>query len=176
MGSPAGLPGVRRQGPLTLSYRIGSSGQTLHFTDDVLEHFAAHRQRHRWSAEAGGALFARIDGDDSAIVEASGPRKSDLRSRFSYRARMAVVQAEIDDRFAHGLHYIGDWHSHPERVPRASGIDESTMASRVRLSSHQLRGFVFAIVGTAAFPSGLTVLLHDGHKTYRLDPTASDLR
>lgn len=161
---------------MSLVYQIGSSGQTLHIANEVLDHFARYRQRHRWSAEAGGALFARIEGSDILIVEASGPRKSDLRSRFSYRARKAVVQAEIDECFARGLHYVGDWHSHPERTPSASGIDESTMASRVERSAHQLRGFVFAIVGTAAFPTGLTLLLHDGQKSYRLAPSPPEVR
>jgi len=153
-----------------ISFKIGASGQTLHFSDEVLRRFAAYRQTRFWHREAGGLLFARIIGNDITLEEATGPRRSDRRSRYSYQGDRRLEQREIDERHGRGLDYVGDWHTHPEPRPRPSGDDDLAMTSRVRESRHQLNGFVFAIVGTAPFPSGLTVAIHDGYNRVVLPP------
>jgi integrative and conjugative element protein (TIGR02256 family) len=156
-----------------ISVQIGTSGQVLHFTDGVLQHFAECRQTRLWLREAGGLLFARIVGNDITIEEATGPRRTDRRSRYSYEGDRLAEQPEIDDRHARGLDYVGDWHTHPERWPKPSPDDDRAMISRVRESQHQLLGFVFAIVGTAPFPKGLTVAIHDGFDRIDLWPSAA---
>jgi integrative and conjugative element protein (TIGR02256 family) len=153
-----------------ISVEIGTSGQILHFTEEVLQHFARCRQTRFWHREAGGLLFARIVGDDITIEEATGPRRTDRRSRYSYQGDRRAEQREIDQRHARGLDYVGDWHTHPERWPKPSPDDDRAMISRVRESQHQLLGFVFAIVGTASFPNGLTVAIHDGFSRIDLWP------
>ena len=151
-----------------ISCRVGSSGEVIHFADEVVEHLTRHRQLRFWHREAGGQLFARIDGKNIFVTEATGPRPGDRRGRHHYHADREVEQAEIDSMHGRGLHYIGDWHSHPERVPRPSRRDDETMASRVQLSRHRLRGFVFVIVGQANSPEGLTVVVHDGATWHEL--------
>jgi len=155
---------------MTLSFPIGTSGETIHFSKPVIEHFAAHRQRRVWHREAGGQLFARIVGKEIIVEVATGPRPTDLRTRFSYAAKRADAQVEINVHHTAGLHYIGEWHSHPERRPSPSGQDKRTMESRVRESRHQLAGFIFVIVGLDRFPEGLTVVVHDGRNGHRLRP------
>ena len=151
-----------------ISYPVGSSGEVIHFHEAVIEHFARHRQLRFWHKEAGGQLFARIEGNDIFVAEATGPRPSDRRGRTYYHADRCVEQAEIAAMHAQGLHYIGDWHSHPERQPSPSPRDDATMASRVLLSQHSLRGFVFVIIGQADPPTGMTVVIHDGGRRYEL--------
>ena len=153
---------------MTLRYPIGASGQTIHLTPEVLAHFHRHRQVSRWQAEAGGQMFARLDGVEIVVELVTGPKASDRRSRTSHASRRSFAQAEADAMHRLGLHYVGDWHSHPERRPNPSWRDRMTMASRGRRSRHWLNGFVFIIVGTEAFPAGLAVIVHDGTRGHRL--------
>jgi integrative and conjugative element protein (TIGR02256 family) len=59
-----------------------------------------------------------------------------------------------------GLHFIGDWHTHPERVPSPSASDIRSIREAVTRSVHHLNGFVLLIAGTEAFPLGLFVKLY----------------
>lgn len=161
---------------MTLRYPIGASGQSIHLTPEVLAHFQRHRQVSRWQAEAGGQMFARLDGPEIVIERVTGPKASDRRSRTSHASRRSVAQAEVDAMHRAGLHYVGDWHSHPERRPNPSWRDRMTMASRVRRSKHRLNGFVFVIVGTDAFPVGIAVIVHDGAKSHRLTTDQRETR
>lgn len=164
------VPSVPRYGACMIRAAIGLSGQTLFISDAVLNHFASHRQTRFWYSEAGGLLFARIVGNKIMIEEVTGPRKTDRRSRFSYQGDRRAEQREIDDRFARGLEYVGDWHTHPERYPRPSSTDDRAMISRVRGSEHQLKAIAFLIIGTAPFPEGIAMAVHDGTTRLDLEP------
>ena len=153
-----------------IAYPIGDSGQTLVFTDTVLEHFRAYLQRKLWNREAGGQLFARIFGDQFVIEDVTGPRKTDQRKRSSYYPDTAAEQREIDERFPKGLHFVGDWHTHPEAVPKPSKWDLDAISKSFRQSHHVLQAFVLVIVGTADQPDGLFVSLHDGVDIHQLKP------
>lgn len=147
-----------------LNFRLADSGQSLTISDVALQHFSNCRQRKIWSREAGGQLFAEITGVDIVITAVTGPRKSDWRSRFSYRPDRRLEQAEIDQQFASGLHYVGDWHTHPQPYARPSGEDLRSMSECVRQSRHPLNSFVLIIVGTADVPASLHISLHTGSK------------
>jgi integrative and conjugative element protein (TIGR02256 family) len=156
-----------------ISAAVGRSDETLLLSVAVLEHFNAYRQTRFWHREAGGLLFARIAGNVITIEEATGPRPTDRRSRYSYQGDRHAEQREIDQRHPLGLHYVGDWHTHPEPRPSPSGADDRAMINRIGASKHQLQSFLFAIVGTAAFPSGLALALHDGCTRLDLTPVST---
>jgi integrative and conjugative element protein (TIGR02256 family) len=158
-----------------LSYPIGDSGQIIHLTSAVLDVFGAHRQKKWWQREAGGILFARIEGKDITIVEATSPRQQDKRSRFGFKISKEKAQDEIFANHDAGIHYVGEWHTHPEPEPTPSRRDEATMSSRVKESVHQLHGFVFVIVGQGIFPAAITLMIHDGSSCHRLTPKQSDI-
>lgn len=155
---------------MSLSYPIGTSGETVKISGAVLDHLCRHRQMRWWQREAGGLLFARFEGTEINILEATGPRSDDARSRYGFAFRLDRQQAVVDERFGRGLHYVGDWHSHPEDRPQPSPCDLRTMSSRVRESTHGFRGFLFAIIGRDPLPAGLAMLLHDGVAAHRLCP------
>lgn len=141
--------------PLTLP-----DGTAVKIEAHVLEHLALHRQTSCLKKEAGGQLFARIRPREWTIVRATGPRKSDWRSRFGYHPNRKAEREEIERLFADGLHFVGDWHTHPQKIPRPSGTDTRSMDETVALSGHDLPGFLLLIVGTAPFPQGLWVSFH----------------
>ena len=153
-----------------ITYLIGTSGQTLVFGDEVLARFNRYQQRRCWQREAGGQLFARFENNTIAVAEATGPRARDRRSRTSYEPNRAAEHREIDERFPLGLHFIGDWHTHPEDRPHPSEVDLRSTADGVSRSRHQLNAFVLTIVGRLPPPEGLYVSLNDGHRQYVLRP------
>lgn len=126
----------------------------------TLEHVANYRQISCWKREAGGQLFAQIIGNDWKIAEATGPRRGDIRTRFGFRANRSAEQREIEERFSVGLHYVGDWHTHPEEQPKPSSTDLLSMQQMVSASRHELPGFIMMIVGTSAGATGIWLSLH----------------
>lgn len=136
------------------------TGERISISPEVLEHFHRHRQLARSDREAGGQLFARIADNRWHIERATGPRRSDWRSRFGFRPDRRAERSEIHALFQSGLHYVGDWHTHPEARPHPSPTDIQNIAEEVRLSQHELAGFLMMIVGTEAWPGGLWASFH----------------
>ncbi len=67
------------------------------------------------------------------------------------------------------LHYLGDWHTHPEPVPVPSKRDLKSINECARKSTHGLSGFILIVVGTAPSPQGLHVSLHSGNEQLVLE-------
>jgi integrative and conjugative element protein (TIGR02256 family) len=154
-----------------IEYPIGTSGQVLVLSDPVVQHLHRHRQQRRYQREAGGQLFARFDGKRIVVEEATGPRRTDRRTRTSYVPDRRAEQAEILDRHARGLHYVGDWHTHPQRSPQPSRPDAESIAECVAKSVHQLNGFVLVIVGQLEPPAGLHVSINNATSAFTIDPS-----
>lgn len=134
---------------------------SLEFSPQVLAHFEAHGQRKLFAREAGGQLFASFeDPNVMKVLDITGPRPTDKRSMYSYKPDRIAERAEIKERFARGLHFVGDWHTHRQRTPTPSSTDEHSIRELVRFSSHDLAGFVLVVVGQASFPEGLHVSFH----------------
>jgi integrative and conjugative element protein (TIGR02256 family) len=156
-----------------IEYPIGFSGQTLVFADPVVETFSKYRQLRFWQREAGGQLFGRFHGSRIKVVEATGPRRTDRRTRTSYVPDRRAEQREIDDRFRRGLHFLGDWHTHPENIPHPSGPDVASLDDTVRRSAHAMLAFVLVVVGQRPAPEGLHVSLFCGDGvSHVLEPDA----
>lgn len=151
-----------------ISFDIGKSGQTLSFTDGVLAHFKKNQQIRIWHREAGGLLFARLSLPVIEVSHATGPRRTDRRTRFSYRPDESAERREIQEMFARDLHFVGCWHTHPEDVASPSQIDLRNISDCVRQSTHALNGFVMTIVGRASLPECLFVSVCDALQVYPL--------
>lgn len=144
----------------SLEYCLPDGIGRLRFSEDALAHFHRYRQMRPWHREAGGQLFATVTDTLIDIVEATGPRSSDRRSFFGFEPDRTAEQREITERYARGLHFIGDWHSHRQRKPLPSNTDIESMNDTVRQSQHSLKGFVLVVVGTSRPPDGLHVSFH----------------
>jgi integrative and conjugative element protein (TIGR02256 family) len=156
------LPCLRRKRYWrSIHFRIGDSEQRLVLTAAVLNHIALHQQIGQASPEAGGQLFARFRKNQIRVERATGPRAVDQRSRYGYVPDRFAEQKEIDEMHNRGLHFIGDWHTHPERLPRPSPSDVHSIRQAFKQSKHHLNGFVLLIAGTEVFPHGLFVSLYD---------------
>lgn len=124
-----------------------SALKDLQFSDSVLSRLRRHRQKRPWQCEAGGQLFGRVEGNIWRLEEATGPRRGDLRTLFGYEPDRVAEQREIDEHFARGLHFLGDWHTHRERSPEPSPRDIRSMGDMIRESRTDLPCFLMVIVG-----------------------------
>jgi len=154
-----------------LIFQIGESQQRLAVDPLVLNHFAEHQQHDDHSPEAGGQLFARFSDRAITITSVTGPRQADRRTRYLYLPNRREEQREIDEMHQKGLHFVGDWHTHPEPVPTPSRSDIHTISEAVAKSRHHLHGFLMVVVGSADFPLGLHVSLNTPTSHMRLMPT-----
>ena len=150
------------------SLAIGSSGQSLMIADDVLSHFDRHRQTRCYHREAGGQLFASFDNPRIVIRAATGPRRTDKRTRYSYVPDRVAEQKEIEEHQRKGMFYVGDWHTHPEQEPQPSPLDIRSICDCFARSRHELNGFVLIIVGISRGENGLYISIHDGKTSLRL--------
>jgi len=128
--------------------------------DDVFDHLRTHRQLRPCDKEAGGQLFATFSGQTIKVCLATGPRRQDRRRRFWFRPNRSQENREIKKLFDQGLHYVGDWHTHPESTPTPSGEDMDSVGECFALSSHELDGFLLMIIGTVDVPDGLWISIH----------------
>jgi integrative and conjugative element protein (TIGR02256 family) len=144
----------------------GPDGLIMHIEQPVLTHLYANAQRRCWSREAGGQLFASIKNNRWVVAKATGPRPTDLRSRFAFRPDRKAEKSEIFALFRTGLHYVGDWHTHPQDVPSPSYTDIRNITETVQASEHSLPGFLMAIVGRLPAPDGLWLSFHDVRGSY----------
>jgi integrative and conjugative element protein (TIGR02256 family) len=162
------LRGQRPRSPLI--FPIGESGQRLVVDASVLRHFVKYQQRDEDSLEAGGQLFARFSEESVTICKVTGARLMDRRSLYSYIPDRREEQREINELHQRGLHFIGDWHTHPEPFPTPSPSDIRTIKEAVAKSRHHLHGFIMIVVGNGDFPAGLHVSLNTAVSHLRLLP------
>jgi integrative and conjugative element protein (TIGR02256 family) len=162
------MPRVQPRARMTLIFDIDGTTQRLILAGSVVEHFLKHQQRRWYQREAGGQLFATISAGNITVLEVTGPRKTDRRSRYSYVADRDAERLEIQQKYRDGFHYVGDWHTHPEPVPTPSALDLESIQECVNRSQHGLNAFVLIIVGNGKLPNALHVMIHDGRKTKQL--------
>lgn len=127
--------------------RLESVAQQVLINADALMHMCRYRQRLPWAKEAGGQLFGTISAEQILVTAATGPYLRDERSRYCYRSDPAAAQHAIRVQAGAGLLYLGEWHTHAEDHPDASGLDGDAM--RLLLSKSQLNSnaLLMLIVG-----------------------------
>jgi len=142
------------------------------FSDSCLEQLASRRQTSCVRREIGGQLFARVEGGTYRIEHATVTRGRSRRARFGFWPDRAAEKADILRLFEQDLHYVGDWHTHPEPTPHPSAIDSAEMLDIFRRSKHELAAMLLVIVGQSAFPKGLFVGAVHGLGVQSLHPDA----
>ncbi len=146
---------------MTLTYRMEPGGPAIVLTEAVVETMLRHRQVGPKDKEAGGQLFARFEGKDTIIVEATEPKISDNRKRYWFEPNKWLQRQEIKAKHKCGEHFVGDWHTHPQPIPSPSSDDLHSIAECYRESRHELKAFLMVIVGTTEPPEGILVCMVD---------------
>lgn len=143
---------------------LGPNATRLVFASAVLEVFCSQRQLKPFQVESGGQLFGKFANEVVMITVATAPSPDDHRSRFRFKRSLVTEQAEIDREFSNGLHYLGDWHTHPELKPRPSCTDCSVGKRLFRTSRHQLPNFLMVIIGVSDKIDDMYVALINGRR------------
>lgn len=137
-------------------------GPAIILTENVLSVMQKYRQLHPSAREAGGQLYAKFEGDDTLILEATKPKILDRRTRYRFKPNRMLQKFEIYNKYRKGLHFVGDWHTHPEKYPAPTNKDINYMNNHFHLSFRNFRAFVMVIIGTEPEPQGLHVALVKG--------------
>ncbi len=153
-------------------YTFPDSKQQILLTKPILELFKTYRQQ-GLEVESGGLLFAEFDLPIIRIIEASPPHKSDKRWRTLFVPNRILQRQFIKQHFKQGLHFVGEWHTHPQDKPSPSDLDLGSMADSFLQSHHELNYFVMIIVGKATDSLELWVSVHNGNKYLQLEERAS---
>ena len=116
----------------------------------VIETIQKNVERGPSSREAGGIFLGSYRGPHIEISSCTEPMPADLRSRYRFDRRDKGHQAMAMARWMSSQKtdtFVGEWHSHPEPIPKPSMIDRRTWSSIMRRSQGP---FVFAIAGWEA--------------------------
>lgn len=130
-----------------ITYILPGNQQNLLIEGPVIETFNKFRQKNSTQKEAGGQLFADITERTVTVKMATGPHQKDYRRRFHFFPNQIRLRNEIKKYFKKGLHYVGDWHTHPQYSPFPSSLDIESMKRCFRKSKHELEHFILIIVG-----------------------------
>lgn len=143
------------------------TSQALSISRPALQHVSRYRQSTPWATESGGQLFGTLNATQICVTEASGPYSGDERSRYRYRSNPSAAQRAIEERHEQGLLYLGEWHTHAEDYPGASGLDGDAMRRLIASSQLNSNALLLMIVGRAQCTAGLAVWSVSSHAARR---------
>lgn len=135
---------------------------TISFSNDVVQELDKHKQG-CGRKETGGMLFSRDLESPTTVIDAiSSAGDLDQRGRYFFKQNGKAAQRIVNDMFEAGLHYVGDWHTHPDVDPSPSGKDLNTIRSIFKESEHNLRYMVHLILSSSGDVSKSFVAITDG--------------
>lgn len=152
---------------VALVFHHADFAQRVEISNAVLTHFHRHRQRRAWAREAGGQIFGTVAAEVVRVLEVYGPRRTDERTRTSFRSDPVSAQQEIDRCAKRGLVYLGEWHTHPESRPTASSADLDAFARLLGGSSLRLNALLLLIQGTGDAGDALSMYSGSGNEITR---------
>lgn len=144
----------------SLNIIIPDASQSLIFEANALQILIDGRQIGEKEKETGGMLLARISESEVRIVEATKAEKRASISRTLFKPSLSRKRKIVQEAFEAGLHFVGEWHTHPERDPTPSSIDINSMKDSFRRSRHELNRFIMVIVGNRKEKLSLSITLH----------------
>ena len=100
----------------------------ISFAETVTAVFQRHIQARPWDREAGGLLLGTVHGANILVVEATVPTRWDRRFRYMFERMWFGHRSIAQNRWKVSggtVRYVGEWHTHPQDVPRPSGLDST---------------------------------------------------
>ncbi|WP_180174869.1 Mov34/MPN/PAD-1 family protein [Acinetobacter sp. YH01022] len=101
-------------------------GSLFVISPNVANILFSYRQIGTSSPESAGVLIGERRDTHIILKDLSEPSKFDIRSRFMVDRISKHHQKTVDEAFKKSngeLHYLGEWHTHPEDVPNPSITD-----------------------------------------------------
>lgn len=100
----------------------------IEFAKIVFKVMESYIQDTKKKNEAGGIILGEVREDGSVYVNnISIPNIFDKANRYNFERDLTAAQIIVNHEFANSGRqciYLGEWHTHPERKPKASGQDK----------------------------------------------------
>ena len=144
--------------------RLEAVEQRVELTAEALMHMHGYRQTSSRAPEAGGQLFGTITPELIQVSRATGPYPADERSRYRYRSNSVAAQRAIQTQSQAGMLYLGEWHTHAEDHPDASGMDDEAMRLLLARSQLNSNALLMLIVGRKKTVESLTLWIVAPHR------------
>jgi integrative and conjugative element protein (TIGR02256 family) len=91
-----------------------------------MEKMLAFRQSAPGSTEAGGVLVGHRRDPHLEITNVTTPGPKDVRARARFKRKDPSHKKFVENQWVSSsrmVDYLGEWHTHPEKHPRPSGLD-----------------------------------------------------
>jgi len=93
-----------------------------------MESISGYRQLGGAQKESGGIFLGNQRGSNLEVVDATVPELGDKRGRYYFHRLSKSHQDKADqlwERSGFTITYLGEWHTHPEKIPKPSSQDIS---------------------------------------------------
>lgn len=129
-----------------------TDGRKLLIHSDAIQKMQKYRQFESKDTEAGGILIGRIicDSNDFIVDDVSEPMFSDKRKRTYFKRNANEHQMYFDSKWITSkgrCFYLGEWHTHPEKIPNPSCTDLNDW-KRISKLDFESDHLFFLILGT----------------------------
>ena len=144
---------------------IGVKKYRIVFSEQVIRILRLHCERSMSLSESGGILLGQVVQRNLYILKASIPTKKDRASRFMFLRNKNNAQSIIDYEFENSdgrTIYLGEWHTHPVRLPAPSKKDEGMIEQQFNCNELNEQYLVLAICGGGSLYAGIQD--HEGLK------------
>lgn len=147
-----------------------STNSIIEVHQTVIDLWDDHKQIGKKSKEACGVLIG--SGDHTIgrfeVHLATPPMAKDYRSRYHFKILDSGHQKLVDEqwqKFNGERFYLGYWHTHPQKYPKPSGLDQNEWRKNFHLNAKHLPSLFYPIVGT----HGLGIWEVRGSKIYKME-------
>jgi integrative and conjugative element protein (TIGR02256 family) len=125
--------------------------------------------RKHYPNEVGSPLFGSYSDDGhEARISGIGPLSPDSRgTRFSFSRGVRGLRKFFTHLFNSSqgrIHYVGEWHSHPNGAPTPSGTDHDNMMAIARDQKAECPECILIIIGIGAQSSEKSVYVYSRAK------------
>jgi len=140
---------------------------TILLTTELINLVNTDVNKHGHGKERGGILLGLRRGPHLHINEATLPMRWDISTRFSFR-RASMGHEDVAIRrwrqSKQTMDWVGEWHSHPEKIPSPSNID---IRSWIQITRNRGAPMAFLILGWEGGWLGLCIPDSDTPITYK---------
>lgn len=125
----------------------------------------SYRQIEPHQPEGGGVLLGRIikDSSDVVIDAITVPMKQDICQRYFFHKNLLAHQKLVSqawDESGGTIHYLGEWHTHPEKRPTPSIHDLHEWKRVLQNTVSDVNELFFVIIGTETTKVWSGCLIH----------------
>jgi len=123
----------------------------------VINDIKNYKQTKTFQKENGGIFLGQQRGNNIEIIEATPPQKGDQNGRFFFHRASLIHQNIATNRWKNSnftITYCGEWHTHPEKIPKPSIQDLTEWRKKL---NHYKIPLLLVIIGIEKNWTGLFI-------------------